>query len=194
MIKVNIHKEKNIKKDEVLSIIDLLHEDYGKIDVDIYIIGSAFSLIPLYIKGILDLGIIEFISFFFMVYFKRSYGCENNGIIFIFSRSIEEERDIFKKLVIISIMLHELRHAYQYEYNNIGKLKDYDYDNYIPYGNGYESQYIERDANKFATRMLNKYAKEIYKILDLDFIYIALWCDSIQIKNVGKGYFNENNK
>lgn len=194
MINITMYRENSIRKEDIISIVDLLHEDYGKIEANIHIIGNSLCLILLYLNGTLQLYFLEFLNFFFLVLFKRSVGCENNNQIFIFTNSILKEEKAFKKIIITSVLLHELRHAYQYKYNNIRRLKNFDYSDYISYGKGYESQYIERDANKFSTRMLNKHMEDIYKILDLDFIYVALWCDDIRCEKVGKGYFNENNK
>ena len=75
------------------------------------------------------------------------------------------------QLFLIQDLFHEIRHAYQ----RIHMKKQYNTP-YITTGtNGYRSQWIERDANRFAYRMMEKHRSTLNTILGIDFTWNSCW-------------------
>lgn len=83
----------------------------------------------------------------------------NNIYVLSFNYKVKKE---FYTYQTISVIYHELRHAWQYKYKP-DLYHKYD-DNYIVHGNGYVEQWTERDAILFEYRMYFKYIDELYKI------------------------------
>ena len=75
------------------------------------------------------------------------------------------------QLFSIQDLFHEIRHAYQ----RIHMKKQYNAP-YITTGTaGYRSQWIERDANRFAYRMMEKHRSSLNAILGIDFTWNSCW-------------------
>lgn len=75
------------------------------------------------------------------------------------------------QLFLLQDLFHEIRHAYQRVY-----MKRQYNTPYVNTGrNGYQSQWVERDANMFAQRMIEKHRNSINTILSIDFLWQSCW-------------------
>lgn len=172
---------KYVTREQINSILDLLHNDYKRLSTNIHIYGNKFRLFANLSQFIGLLGITG----------KNTCGLQNGENIYVFcynlkrwlEKSNESDKHIIKdctKLTTISTMFHELRHVYQMYYKYDKYMNDTL--NYIGViGKGYGSQWVERDANKFAQRMMNKYNKEINNILGINFEWYMNYDTSIVI-------------
>lgn len=127
--------------------------------------------------------------------FKGAYNCvfaanHSSGRIDLFSYNHKSSNKKYEneriRLNIAYDLIHEVRHAYQ----RLHKEKKYNNNqrNYIQGGeSGYSAQWIERDANAFAQRMMNNNKKKINEILGIELNWDCTWGSfSIQRKR-GKG-------
>ncbi|MGD6876904.1 DUF3920 family protein [Bacillus infantis] len=144
---------------ELYECLDLLHEDYkGKCDIHIF-----YSKLELLKWSIVN----RFTDFarFKIVLKGISLGCyfsESKMIhIYLFNHKFNQR---YLKQCVLHTLLHELRHCYQHTKNtkywgmkHTYKVTDDEYSE-VP---------IEKDANKFAKRMLIKHEDEFSRILNV---------------------------
>ncbi|WP_137743359.1 DUF3920 family protein [Robertmurraya siralis] len=173
------NKSDILTDNQIQIIIDLLHEDYHDLGMTITIYRNRIQLykdwlnpIKFYIsKHDMKLSIKGDIS-----------GNHLEGIISIFPFNYNKKLSNYdKQLGVIYSLLHEIRHAYQ----RIHKKHKY-YDNKRKYitanKNGYHSQWVEKDANKFATRFMNRYKDKINGILNQDVNWYCIWGNFYRVK------------
>lgn len=150
-----------ISKNEIDACIKLLHKDYHE-GYDLHIHYRKRDLIKWYLLNRCSIGGLKHATK--IIFKEKSFGVFNryfNAIhIYIFNYSNPYSSS---KPEIISTLFHELRHYYQWNY----KKNKYEKSFLNLEGITYESQLIERDANNFAARMMNKHCKEISEIINV---------------------------
>ncbi|MGG3890259.1 DUF3920 family protein [Metabacillus fastidiosus] len=166
-----INHSKIITKNEIQSILNLLHSDYDNLGAEITIYKNKYQPL-LRVLNPCKSGL--HYETFKMV-FKRIIGGNHfRGIISLFPFNHYFKSDEEYKLFLTYDILHEIRHAYQ----RIHKEKKYHVhnQNYIDATkSGYANQWLERDANQFATRMMNKYKNKINEILNVKLEWNCIW-------------------
>lgn len=144
---------KKVTSKDIKHIIDLLPNRYKNLDVKIEVFGNRFYL--------------------WMYNFLKTRTTHNASVADFneYHKSIriyahKEVEDKYLKLRVCYSLLHELRHKMQ----TIKFPTKYSIDNqnYIPAGEGYSTQWIEKDANKFARRVMKLHKNKISKIYNLD--------------------------
>ncbi|PLR72232.1 DUF3920 family protein [Bacillus sp. UMB0728] len=144
---------------EIYECLDLLHEDYkGKCDIHIFY--SKFDYIMWTAKNLFfDLRQIK------KIFKDKILGCyfSGNKMIHIYAFNHKFE-DRYLKQCVLHTLLHELRHYYQNENNtkywnmkHTYKVTDEDY----------STAPIEKDANKFANRMMIKHRDKFSDYLNV---------------------------
>lgn len=165
------NKSKLITNEEIEDVIKLLHADYQKLNISIDIHGSRFHTLQNWMsptnsknmRRVLTEGIK-----------KKAGGFQRGREVVIFSYIYKQKIKIKGfKLLVIQALIHEIRHVYQMEY--MKKKYDKAHENYISSGEGYSTQWIERDANSFSQRMMNKNKEQINEILNIDFDWNCIW-------------------
>lgn len=162
-----LNKSRHLSKNQVNEIISLLHPDYQKLKVKIKFIHHKWNLKLCMFNPIPSVTI----------YANENSDCiaeynSNVGCILIRDYKQQYKEKHLRQLHTIDSLFHELRHAWQYEHKYYKFMKDDE--NYIGGGNpGYRTQWIEKDAYRFACRMLNKHRDEINKILGIDWKWTA---------------------
>ena len=151
-------KHKVITDKEIKDCIKLLHKDYH--DAKMHVFDTFFD----FLKWVVRNKFTDF-SYIKKVYKGRTVGCYNSGRnqihIYIFNDKSEER---YRRINIIHTVMHEIRHYYQYNY------KGYKWNDNVRYELGdyrYKSAAEERDANKFAARMMMKNKDKISNILNV---------------------------
>lgn len=168
-------KSKLISKKEVEGILNILHPDYKDLGMTIAIHKNRMQTIikfinPLYTS--INYGTLKGAC-------NRIYAANHSrGRIDMFSYNHEvnkyRNKNISLKLYIINDLLHEVRHAYQLKHKESKYMNCQK--NYITGGeNGYSEQWIERDANAFATRIMNKHHDKINEIIGIDHEWENTW-------------------
>ena len=152
------------RKDKIRKCIELLHEDYNNMKLDIIIFESK-TLQILWCLISLLFGIFLIVGKKYYHFYdddKDVFGfyCDKVKTIVIYAYMFDSSsRDV----EVVNTLYHELRHAYQYNY----KLQKYE-DEFEDYNDldsdVYSHQRCERDANMFSARMCNKFHKEISDI------------------------------
>src|SRR5690625_3061172 len=145
---------REIKRSEVEDLINLLPERYSKLDVKISVYGSRIHsfctrLLTGRRKG---------------KYTMADFDQHRNEIrIFPYEISKKHYGSYFK-VVVFSLILHELRHKYQWVHFRDRCPSN---DEYITHGEGYHKQWIEKDAHRFARRVTNLYREGINEVLKI---------------------------
>lgn len=154
-------KEKVITQEEINKCINLLHQDYH--GCPLYAFHNFWDYIKWSIKNKhIDIKQIR------KVHSGKTAGMYNSGDnyihLYIFNHEKVEKRYI--KQCVVHTLLHELRHYYQYKTkpNKWRKLKQASYKFGDP---RYSQSPEEKDADKFAARMLKKNKLGISKILNV---------------------------
>jgi hypothetical protein len=168
--------KKIISTEEIEKCIDLLHEDYKTLNPTIRVFKNKIAMIPELLK--IKSECFDDYKYIMSGNTHAQYNSNSNLIdIFIFNHlkryKNKEERRKYLKLYIIFNLYHELRHSYQDKYKNFKFEKERKH--YISYGNGYKSQWIERDANRFAVRMMEKHRENINEILGVTWDWNITW-------------------
>jgi hypothetical protein len=166
------NKSKVFKHQEVEEILSLLHPIYNDLGITITIYDKRLGVIKDWLhifKGYIQTQtLIEAL--------KRQIGGNHlEGVISIFPfnyyYSSSDNKEIKKKLFLLYDAIHEIRHAFQ----RIHKKKEYSAP-YLGVGKkGYHSQWIEKDANKFAQRFMNKNKEKINEILEINTDWKCVW-------------------
>lgn len=170
------NKSKLISDAEIRSVLDLLHSDYRELDASIDIHGRRLHTL-LQMTKLSHLGSHKSL----MEGYRGEIGGYQSGnrvVLFshLYGRRTRNEKyriECFKLLLVGSI-LHEIRHVWQM----VHKKKKYKTAarNYIDAsGDGYDSQWIERDANNFTQRVMNNNKSEINEILGIEFEWDCAW-------------------
>lgn len=152
-----INYSNNIRDEYLSEIINMLPNKYKELNVDIYILNSRFDKFKFienyskpWIEELFDIGVM---------------GCYNISTkrIFIYGNKFDkcyknesEEKIIIRKTF---SLLHEIRHAYQYEY-----MKDFiksNKTNNFKYVFKYNQDKREIDANEWARDILNGELNEL---------------------------------
>lgn len=96
-----------------------------------------------------------------------------NIVLFPFNHSVKNKKyeKGLMQLFLLQDLFHEIRHAFQ----RVHMRKQYNAPYITTDKNGYRSQWIERDANMFAQRMLEKNRDSINTILGIDFDWKSCW-------------------
>lgn len=151
-MKIRVYSRK-IKKKEVAEFINLLPDRYKNLDVRIELYGSRLHLI---------------LSQFFNKRSKHKDACgdffESHNLIRCFLYKFSKNK--YFKINIFGALLHEIRHKYQSVYFTEKYYKDQL--DYIPSGENYLNQWIEKDAYRFARRVMNLYKDKINEIIGFD--------------------------
>lgn len=168
------NSSKLISKEEIEQVLILLHRDYSDLGMRINVHKNKLHT---FLKLINPFNRMIIYPIFKMAYKGTSGGTHLDGKIEMFSynRKVDihaHEKECLKLFIVFDI-LHEVRHAYQ----RIHKKREYEqsHEDYIHEGNGYGSQWIERDANQFAQRMMNNNKERISEILGIDFEWYSTW-------------------
>lgn len=166
-------KSKLISKIEVKEILKLLHSDYSDLGMYIEVHNSTYhTFLRMMNPFNRSIDYSTYTGAYNHVYAANHF--MGNIDLFSYNHLKTKSGAIDLKLYIINDLLHEVRHAYQIKhkkdkYNQCHK-------NYINGGStGYEEQWVERDANAFATRMMNKYHSEINNILGISYNWENTW-------------------
>ncbi|WP_181170461.1 DUF3920 family protein [Priestia megaterium] len=150
----------------------MLHKDYQE-DIKIKLINSDLRIMFELLKP----NAVKHLSLsYFVNYIKyTALGLQFDNTIIIYLHNIKKlDKQANKeelKLFIIKTLFHEIRHIYQQRYKPHKVDECYTTD----VGNGYESQWEERDANKFSMRMMNKHKKDINDLFNIDFDWEVIW-------------------
>jgi hypothetical protein len=175
VIKIIIHTglfNRYISKQEIENCIALLHPTYEKLDIEIKCYDKFSTCFKFFIDDSKQ------------AYYDR---LTNDIVILPFNihniSILKQKNKDYIKLCTIFLLFHELRHGYQYKYKKHKFPKKY-----TRIGSeGYISQWIERDAYRFAVRMMQKNKEEISKILSIN----NDWnCDYYLKEHDGKDYRN----
>lgn len=161
-----------VKDDQIHALLGLLHKDYRDLGMTISVYGSLDDVISdrngtmeRYMHKTNLEGV-----------FSGEYGgYHQEGFIFLypFNHQVRNSKleDGVRKLFFVFDLMHEVRHAYQRIYFSSRRKKEY-----VEAGNaGYHSQWVERDANKFAQRFMEKYKEYIDAILGIPFVWRCCW-------------------
>lgn len=178
---------------DIRSVLGLLDEDYRDLDYSVYVFKSVESALS---------GMDEFLSSLskedrieYMVDLEESMGlCDmHDGKVFIIEENLlsmcSEARlsrldnrhvDVLKdiedpistlRLHMVYTLLHELRHAWQSEYRG-DMFEDWDS---VARSDAYMATLPERDADRFASRMMNRLKSDLkgqFKVsADYDWVY-----------------------
>lgn len=151
---------KRISQEEIDQCIELLHPDYHNCPV--YVFHSFWD----YVKWSFKRFEFDFEQL------KKAWTGKTSGVynsrysfiqLYVFNHTVE---DRYIKQCVIHTLYHELRHYYQFT----NKARIWRSAKGISYSLGhprYNESPIERDANKFAARMVIKNRKKISKILNV---------------------------
>lgn len=173
------NKSKLFTDGQINNILNLLHPDYKDLGMTITIYKNKRQIIRDWI-------------FTFKNYFDnetaiktiRGSICGNQrcGIISLFpfnykvNKKLKEEVnfDTQRRLLSTFALIHEVRHAYQriHKEQKFNKLNEIYIDVDKP---GYHSQWIERDANHFTQRFMNKNKDKINEILKINENWVCTW-------------------
>ncbi len=144
---------------ELYECLDLLHQDYRD-TCDIYIFYSKFELLRWSIVN-------RFTDFaqIIKVLKGKSLGCyfsESKMIhLYVFNHKFDQR---YLKQCVLHTLLHELRHCYQHTKNTkYWNMKH----TYKVTDEGYSTAPIEKDANKFANRMMIKHRDKFSDYLNV---------------------------
>jgi hypothetical protein len=169
---------KLITYEESDKLIKLLHKDYQE-DVNITLMHSNLNVLftmlrPKHLKNIDLMCILNYIRY-------NTLGLQAENSIYLFLHNFKnlDERASIQELRLLAAktLFHEIRHIYQQRYKAHKIVDDYIFE----LGNGYLSQWDERDANHFAFRMMNKHKEDINTILNIDFEWDIIW-ETLYIK------------
>lgn len=153
----------SLSEKEINNLISLLHKDYQNLPVEVIGIGNAVQRLKYKWRVFLDYA--EYPDVLKSTINQQILGCYMplSNFIFIDYGMIrklcnwpeEDIESIFnKKKWIAFIFFHEIRHAYQYHIKKMEReFKKFD------------SPFLEKDANLFAYRMMNKHKEKIREIL-----------------------------
>jgi Zn-dependent peptidase ImmA (M78 family) len=151
---------KKITEDEIRQCMALLHEDYKDPKCKINFMFTLWDFIKWNIKN----------SKFC---FKDTIEARRGDAGAVYHMDLEEinvylfnykQNERFYKITMIFRTFHELRHHYQNKYKNHLLTKEV---RYVLSDYRYDSSPSERDANRFASRMMMKNRKEISDILNV---------------------------
>ncbi|MGG0667769.1 hypothetical protein ABE073_04485 [Lederbergia citrisecunda] len=175
--KLLYNKSKFISDEEINEIIAMLHPHYKEMQMRIYLHKNKFQSILGMLNPFNDSGRRAMLASTIKGVIAGNHR-QGEIILFPFNYQFKNVPNEYKlqcyKLLIISNLLHEIRHAYQWTY----KKKKYNKlsDSYVPAGReGYHSQWIERDANKFAQRIMNSNKQNISYALGISFDWECIW-------------------
>ncbi|WP_287822065.1 hypothetical protein [Clostridium sp.] len=161
---ITIRNKSKINTEMINRIIDLLPGDYLKMDVEVRIYGSVFSLLKTIFSKELSIKLLDLYKIIDLNIFGF-YSNKNNIIeVYLFNIPLKNRKQNF----VVNLM-HELRHKYQDCY--LQELYNTDY--YIKHKNTktehlkYANNKIEIDAENFAFKFYNKNRNEIDKILEI---------------------------
>lgn len=153
-------KSKVITREEINECIKILHKDYH--DAEILVFDRFLD----YLKWSLSHEYFNFnnIKEVYKKLTLGNYNSKTNKIhIYIFNNKSE---DRYIKASVINTLFHELRHYYQFNFKGSkwgnGNNLTYALDDYR-----YRSSPIERDADKFAARMMIKHKDSISDALNV---------------------------
>lgn len=156
-----------ITSNEVKELYKLLHKDYHSLNITISFYGTRLSTALGYLSIALNSPIQTNESM------EESFKVHIVGKINVFTFNSSFKSVIGRRLYIAFVLFHELRHSYQFKYMRKKYIKASS--NYIPKGKGYATQWIEKDANMFAQRMMNKHHDTINEILKIDVNWRCEW-------------------
>lgn len=163
-------KKQIITQDEVNECIKLLHKDYR--EAKILVFNAFFE----YLKWSLSYKTFDprQIKKVYKGITVGSYNVDLKHVhVYVFNHKSEEK---YLKTNIIHTLFHELRHYYQYNFKEYkwkrGRNVTYELGDYR-----YMSAPIERDANKFAARMMTRYKEKISSILN---VYPDWWVNGYE--------------
>ena len=152
-----------ISREEVDDCIGLLHPNY--IDqCPIYIFNSFREHLVWSVRK-MDIDIIQLIKAFR----GKTTGMYNSKkkYIHMYAFNFKSIDKRYIKLCIIHTLYHELRHCFQFNHK-INKWKGRLANNQFSIDDpNYRQAPIEKDANKFAARMMRKHSEEISRILNV---------------------------
>lgn len=144
-----------ITRKKIRQCHQLLHKDYQDVKVILYRSRLLFI-----IKKILKGETFNEITDYLFGRAKAWYNIENQTVnipLFAFKKGD------WISVEVIHALYHELRHYYQFTHKpKIIKERDW---NLTVRDSDYKADPTERDANRFAARMCNKYKQEISEIL-----------------------------
>lgn len=165
------NKSSLLTNQQLYRILSLLHSSYNDLGLTISIYSNWKQVLKDWLNPFRE--IIKYDELKLTV-FKKASGIERGGVISIFPYLYKKDfsHEILK-LKIVYVLFHEIRHSYQRKY--FKKRYDINILKYVDKGHGYESQWIERDANHFAQRLMNKNISEINRILDIEFEWQCTW-------------------
>lgn len=147
-----------ITKDELLKCQKLLHKHYQDVPIVIYRSRLLFTTNK-FLEGVSFNRIQEHLL-------KQSRGWYdpiNNKVHITLFSFVESE---FAPIEVVLLLFHELRHHYQTTRKpRLFKQRNWEL---CVTDSRYNSDPTERDANKFAARMCNKYKSEISEILKIE--------------------------
>ena len=154
MKRINKPETPRISQEEMDACIQILHDDYHKCEVLVFNSFREFGIWALKHK------------FKDIAHIKKVYkglsagqyrGKENHVHIYAFNHRTNPR---YFKVNVIHTLFHELRHYYQYNQQRNkwtgDKVFSYEVGDYR-----YRSSLIERDANRFAARMMVKHKKDL---------------------------------
>ncbi|WP_046217005.1 DUF3920 family protein [Priestia filamentosa] len=137
--------------------MNLLHEDYHIDPKKIKVFNNRYLFV---IYGLLKEFDIGYIKDAFYSRTKGTYRTGDDNIL-IFTYDLNGKRHALNT---IATFYHELRHYYQHNY----KTNKFNLNSATLHmsENGYNTQPHERDANRFASRMMNKHRKKLSELTD----------------------------
>lgn len=166
------NKSKVFNQQEIEELLNLLHPVYSDLGITLTIYDKKLSVI----RDWLNIFKGYVLSPTLKAALKRQIGGNHfEGVIGIFPfnyyYSNPDNKENKMKLFMLYDIIHEVRHAYQ----RVHKEKEYN-SPYLGAGNkGYHSQWIERDANKFAQRYMDKNKEKINDILGINMKWECVW-------------------
>lgn len=155
--KIKNRMRKRISTRKIKKILNLLHDDYNYLGAEVNLYGSKIGAI---LRNYRDNNtILEIMD-------KGIGGTQSGNVINIHQYNFNHLPKKESQLYIIFTLFHELRHVYQMEYKPDKYFEGTK--NYISNNSGYHNQWLERDANSFASRMMNRNSEKINEILNID--------------------------
>lgn len=175
------NKSKLITSKEITEVLNLLHKDYSDLGMTISIYSKKYQVLldrlnpyKLYInKHVANQAMNGTIV-----------GNHREGLIsvFPFNYSVKggsyESKNSVRKLIALGVIIHEIRHAYQRKH----KVEKYTSEKLN--GHGYDTQWVERDANKFTQRFMNRYRNKINEILKINNLNWEYQWDRLRVDEI----------
>lgn len=169
-------KRKKITTKQINECINLLHKDYqGDYKIKVYKTKLSYVVSMLFNKKS-TLATYEDLSNTTAGQFNR-YTNQIEIYYFKYHRLYQDEGNNkydFMNLHCIDVIFHELKHYYQWNYQRLRYWNEFQFYGYFSANGLQKSLQIERGANNFCRRMMEKYHNQISSILNMNYEWLTI--------------------